>query len=59
MSNPATEPPYNPATEASNEEQVFACRWELLRRNKQFQAVAKKWVASDSFRKTHALIPDL
>jgi len=58
MSNPANDPVYNPAKEASDEEQVFACRWELLRRNKQFQAVVKKWVASDSFREAHALTPE-
>jgi hypothetical protein len=53
------EPPFNPCDKKLQEnEQVFACRWELLRRNKQFQAVTKKWVASDSFRKAHALTPD-
>lgn len=58
MCNHATEQPYNPATEASDEEKRYACRWELLRRCLQFRAVAKKWVATDSFRKAHALTPD-
>ena len=50
------EPPFNPCDQKlPDNEQVFACRWELLRRNQQFRAVAEKWIASESFRKAHAL----
>lgn len=53
------DPPFSPANDKlSNDEQVFASFWELLRRNTEFQAIAKKWVASESFRKNHALTPD-
>ena len=53
----AAEPLYNPATETESEEQVVASRWELLRRKTEFQAVAKEWIASESFRKNHSLTP--
>lgn len=55
MHTSTADPLYNPATETESEEEVIASRWELLRRNTEFQAVAQKWVASASFRNSHAL----
>jgi hypothetical protein len=55
----AQDPPFNPADDKlSNEEQVFTSHWELLRRNAEFKAIAKKWIGSKLFRKSHALTPD-
>jgi hypothetical protein len=54
-----SEPPFNPADDKlPDEEQAFASLWELLRRNTEFQVIAKKWIASESFRKDHALAPE-
>src|SRR5262245_27855732 len=56
MTAACSTPPYDPTTETMKDEEiVVACRWELLRRHPGFRAVAKKWVASTSFRKAHAL----
>ena len=41
---------YDPATETTNEEQVAATQWELLQRNKKFQTIARRWIASSQFR---------
>jgi hypothetical protein len=50
------EPAFNPCDDKlPDDEQVFVCRRELLRRNQQFRTVAEKWIVSGSFRKAHAL----
>jgi hypothetical protein len=48
---------YNPNSEATNKEKVIAGHWELLRRNKEFRSVSKLWLASEKFRRKHALGP--
>jgi hypothetical protein len=58
MAGSAIDTPYDPSTESTNEEQVAASRWELLRRNKEFQTIARKWVDSRQFREAHALTPE-
>jgi hypothetical protein len=50
---------FNPCAESlSDEEQVVACRWELLKRNPTFRTVSNKWIQSKKFRKTHVLTPE-
>src|SRR5689334_3636685 len=50
---------FNPTEgKMTNEEQVCARLWELLRRNSAFRALARQWVAAASFRQKHALTPE-
>jgi hypothetical protein len=49
---------YNPCDESTNQEQVVAARWELLRRNVRFQQLAQQWVESREFRIQHADTPE-
>jgi hypothetical protein len=49
---------YNPCDEPSNSEQIVAARWELLRRNKTFQQVARQWIESREFRLKHVHTPE-
>src|SRR5262245_10121203 len=44
---------YNPCDEPTNDEQVAAARWELLRRSTAFQKIARQWIESRDFRLTH------
>ena len=52
------EPSYDPSSEPINDEKICASIWELLRRNRDFQEVAKKWIATESFRKDHVRTSD-
>ncbi len=49
---------YDPNCEAKNEEKAIAGHWELLRRNKEFRALSGRWLKSEAFRRSHALLPD-
>lgn len=46
---------YNPNSEATNEEQVIAAHWELLRRNKKFRSLSARWLKSEKFRRGFVL----
>jgi hypothetical protein len=49
---------YDPNAENSEEEKVFAARWELLRRNREFIGVAEKWICSSDYRRVFSASPD-
>jgi len=49
---------YDPNCEATNTEKVVAGHWECLRRNEEFRALSARWLESEAFRRSYALLPD-